>query len=359
MKKSSKAANYFFCGMFFLASVIPSAGMFFRKKSDDNINKKDISLTDESGKINTDLNKEVDSYVSENFAFRDQLISADTFLRKHLFGVSANDEVIIGKDGWLYYSQTVDDFINLPDISQTGIKNIVHNLEMMNKYVTEHGGKFLVTVAPNKNTIYPEYMPSNFISSDSSDNLQRLTEVINDSSVAYCDLKTMLLQKKADTDVVLYHKKDTHWNNTGALYASSLLLDGLGVTHNDYINASFITEKTWHGDLDRMLWPGYDLLDYQNNYNIDYNYNYQGRYKSSDDIIINTANENKTGCMLMFRDSFGAAVIPFLSEDLGQASYIRALPYPINMIESGSYDYVVLEIAERNIDWLQKEAPVH
>src|SRR5574344_917327 len=133
MKKSSKVGYYIFCGLFVLASVIPSAGMFIGRKSDESgsaDNKKNISLKDESGKINTDLSKEVDTYVSENFAFRDKLISADTFFRKQLFGVSANDEVIIGKDGWLYYSETEDDFINLPDISQTGIKNIVHNLEM-------------------------------------------------------------------------------------------------------------------------------------------------------------------------------------------------------------------------------------
>ncbi len=363
MKKSSKAGYIIFCGLFLLVSVIPSAGMFIGKKSgrgkkSESPEKVHISLTDESGKINVNLSKEVDSYVSRNFAFRNKLISADTFLKENLFHVSANDEVIIGKDGWLFYSETADDFINIPNVSQDGIKNIIHNLEMMDEYVTRNGGKFLVTVAPNKNTIYPEYMPLNYIKSDFENNLDRLSAALDDSSVGYCDLRSVLRDKKSETDELLYHKKDTHWNNTGALYAADQILGNLGVCYIDYSGTPYITEKTWKGDLDRMLWPGYDLTDYQNNYQTEFTYNYKGRYKSSDDLVINTENEAGTGSMLMFRDSFGAAIIPFLSQNLSQVTYLRTLPYPLNMTDSGNYDYVVLEIVERNIDWLEKKAPV-
>ena len=108
-----------------------------------------------------------------------------------------------------------------------------------------------------------------------------------------------------------------------------------------------------------MLFPESEALDEQVVYDIGFTYQYQGRYKDSDDIAINTRCSTGDGSLLMFRDSFGAAIIPYLSESFQTARYSRARPNPLFQAEGGQFNEVVLEIVERNIDWLQKEAPLH
>ena len=103
-------------------------------------------------------------------------------------------------------------------------------------------------------------------------------------------------------------------------------MSALGKEHNDFSDASYVTEKSWSGDLDRMLWPGKDLKDYQNIYDIDFGYSYKGSYRSTDDLIINTVNDNAEDSILVFRDSFGAALIPYISENFENATYLRARP---------------------------------
>lgn len=363
MNKLAKAGYILFCAAFAAVSLIPSAGMFTGNKSEKTAEGTESggfpALFDESGKLNKEWNTQTDSYISENFAYRDKLISANTYVMDKLAGVSASDQIVTGKDGWLYYSQTTDDFINDPDVTDKGIQNIVHNLEIMNRYISENGGKLLVTVAPNKNEIYPEYMPSYYISSDTASNYDRLAEALAGSEVQFFDMKDFLIRSKIETGIQLYHKKDTHWNNTGALLASDALMSALGKEHNDFSDASYVTEKSWSGDLDRMLWPGKDLKDYQNIYDIDFGYSYKGSYRSADDLIINTVNDNAEDSILVFRDSFGAAVIPFISENFENATYLRARPNQLYYMENNKYDYVIIEIVERNICWLQQEAPVH
>ena len=39
---------------------------------------------------------------------------------------------------------------------------LCRTLELVNEYVTSTGGNFVFIAAPNKNTVYPEYMPLNY-----------------------------------------------------------------------------------------------------------------------------------------------------------------------------------------------------
>ncbi|MBO7405354.1 MAG: hypothetical protein J6V24_10375, partial [Clostridia bacterium] len=61
------------------------------------------------------------------------------------------------------------------------------------------------------------------------------------------------------------------------------------------------------------------------------------------------------GASLIFRDSFGSALIPYFASCGGFAHFHRALPYRIDLLEDPEMgetvgtDLVVVEIAERNL----------
>jgi hypothetical protein len=334
--------------------LVPSVLMPF-SKSDSSKEKRKLAsapeITDKDGKLNFDFFKEFDKWFSDHMAFRQQLVNADARLRSTLFKTSANEDVIVGKDGWLYYSATADDFLNINTLSQRGINNICHNLELVKRYCDENGIKFVFTVAPNKNSIYPENMPFNYVESDNAGNYERLAESLAESGF-FLDMKKALLE--TDSSIPLYHKTDTHWNNLGAYAGHVKLMEMLG-RESCPAGDSWYTKDDRLGDLAAMLYPAEGAKDTQVYNDYGFTYKYRGRFGGLDDVTIKTVCGGREGSLLMYRDSFGEALLPYMAESYASAEFSRTVPY---YIEGKDCDELIIEIVERNLADLQKYAPV-
>ena len=310
------------------------------------------SIKTEEGKINFDFFDEFETYFSENFAFRQQFVTADGHIKSSLAGTSANDDVIVGKKGWLYYGETINDFLRLETLTSREINNIANNLRIVNDCCNKNGADFIFFAAPNKNTVYPEYMPYNYIPSNNESNLERLTSELSGDDF-YFDMKTSLLE--LDSPTALYHKTDTHWNNFGAYAAHTMLMNKLG-------RKSCGTGSGWYiahdrlGDLAAMLYPAEDAKDMQLHNDYEFTYEYTSRFRGLDDITIKTSNSGAEGNLLMFRDSYGEAILPYMAEVYATAEFSRAVPYKLNSVKDG--DTVIIELVERNLKNLLKAAPI-
>ena len=60
----------------------------------------------------------------------------------------------------------------------------------------------------------------------------------------------------------------------------------------------------------------------------------------------------------MFRDSFGNLLHSYLADAYGQAAFSRSMPYQMSLLDQTGADTVILEIVERNLDWLATKAPI-
>lgn len=345
-----------YSSLFIGICLIPAAFTPF-VKNNESAEKRKLSefpkIKTENNKINFEYFDEFESYFSEHFAFRQTLVTLDGYFKSKLLGTSSNDNVIVGKEGWLYYEETINDYLNINTLSNRGINNIKNNLEIINDYCTSNNVNFIFTVAPNKNSIYPEYMPSNYCPTNNEDNYQRLFEIL-DENFPYCDMKEVFLN--TNSNIPLYHKEDTHWNNLGAYAVHARLMEMLNKEICPSGNWTIRNDRK--SDLAEMIYPtskGNDTQIYS-----DYNFQYQylGRFTSFDDTSIRTSCEGKTGNLLMFRDSFGEAILPFIAECFGTAEFSRTVPYRLDSIDNGNIDSVILEIVERNIPDLQKYAPL-
>ena len=179
------------------------------------------------GKLNTEFFSQFETYFSEHFAFRQQLVDINSRLATSLLKTSPDTDVISGRDGWLFYGETADDFLNINTLSRRAINNIHHNLRLIDNYCRENGADFIFFSAPNKNSLYPEYMPPNYVETSAPGNYEMLTEALSGERF-YCDMKAAL--SDADSSIPLYHKTDTHWNNLGAYAGHTVLMGMLGKT---------------------------------------------------------------------------------------------------------------------------------
>jgi hypothetical protein len=60
----------------------------------------------------------------------------------------------------------------------------------------------------------------------------------------------------------------------------------------------------------------------------------------------------------MFRDSFANALIPYISESFAQVSYSRIFPYDYTKVEPSQAQTLVIQIAERNLNWFLQATPI-
>lgn len=353
-----KIAMLLFTAACMLVCVVPSLGLFISNGNEPIGNerqKEAPAFVDGNGKLNKDYFQQLGDYFAKCFAFRPQAISADAEIQSKLFGVSNVDTVTVGKNGWLYYSSTLDDYLGRNLLSQRAINNIVHNLRLTQEYVTDRGADFLFTVAPNKNTLYPENMPYYYKKVSNERNMDKLHAALKNTDINYCNLFE-LFQKN---DEVLYLERDSHWNNKGALMAYNAMLDSLEKQHESYASASVRRTKSFYGDLGKMIYPKSAKPEYNYEYDINPGYSYVTDTKSVEDAMISTHNGDKTGGLFMYRDSFGNALLPFFANAYMDAYFTKGFPVDLarGMAEHKS-DTVIFEIVERNIDWFAKNPPV-
>lgn len=327
--------------------ALPFYGLVFGNSSQPMGNEEQVQAPalKEGGKVNPSFLKDAGDYFEQNMAFRNVLISANTRISSDLFGVSANHQVIVGKNGWLYYADSLDDYQGIGLLSQRALYNVAANLRMMQEAVKQQGGSFVFTVAPNKNSLYPENMPyySRMKYSDEK-NIKNLLPYLEAAGVNYADLFSLF----EGQEQVLYHKTDSHWNNEGAAMAAGEILDALNKEHETYEDMAYQTKRDFTGDLEEMLHPLHPKKEAEIYYDKDFTYTYTNKIESTFDPLIQTENSKGSGTLLMYRDSFGNALVPFMADEFKNAKFSRAEPYYLSGdCREIKADTVVVERAER------------
>ena len=101
-----------------------------------------------------------DQYFNDSFSLRSLLIFAKRWLDYRLFHMTDAKEVHVGTDGWLYSRLSIDDYRKEACSEKQNIEQLVLALHATERLVAATGRRFYFIVAPNKSTIYPEYVGS-------------------------------------------------------------------------------------------------------------------------------------------------------------------------------------------------------
>lgn len=330
--------------------LIPSIGMLFFPTTETTENKamaEKPKLMTEEGKANKAFFQDFESYFNEHIALRNQLLYSDAMIQSTLFQESNVSGVIRGTDGWLYYSSTLNDYLGTDVLSERQLHNLAHNFRLIQNYVEAQGKDFVLMIAPNKNTLYGDNMPyykSYVVNQEHSAVL--LGSILEQQNINYLDLFKLFEEQEE----VLYLKRDSHWNMKGANLAYNGIMDSLNLPHEDYSDKEPILVNNEKGDLNKMLYSFYGQPEENYDYNLTQEYVYTSNEKDVEGRWLITENQTGTGTLLMFRDSFGNTLIPFLSNEFRTAYYSKGEPNALaRYMETYSPDCVVIEKVERNI----------
>ena len=337
--------------IFLVLLLIPSVGMLVFGPSESENGEELVmpAIYSEEEGFNRDYLQELSDIFEQRFAFRKQLVTAYSFISEKVFGTSAQSGVIVGNDGWLFFNDTLADYQRTNILNGRQMHNAVRHLELINEYCESNGIDFIFVIAPNKNTLYPEHMPYYLIQGEGQTNRQMLFDLLSETEIDYIDFGTY--DTFTDPDAVYYFRRDSHWNNMGAAIVSNAVLSAGNIEHHNYVYDEYTFIEDHNGDLDQMIHPSSVVPEadvYFNNMPV---FTYVNEIESNFDPRIYTT-AGGTGSLLMYRDSFGSSLLPFMAEPFETAFFSRSNSCQINDFTSNAPDILVIEKAERFISQL-------
>jgi hypothetical protein len=281
--------------------------------------------------------------------------------------VSTSPKVILGRKGWLFYSAEPlgNDYQARRPFTAEELARWGRVLEARRAWLAARGIRYVVVVAPNKETIYPDLLPRNLRHGQGAPTrLDQLMAWLGaNSQVTAVDLRRPLLGGKAGGR--LYYRTDTHWNNRGSILAYRCVIAALNgwfptlralpatapydtVCDNGHVGDLSVCLGLPRGRLEkyfyfmpkvprqaRMVDPGAIAAS---------NPGTPGR-------VVMECPDASLPRVVMFRDSFANELIPFLSEHFRRAVYEwPAGPlFDTGLIERESPDVVIQEFVERRL----------
>ncbi len=180
-----------------------------------------------------------EKYFNDQFGFRDFFLSSYSHI-KGLIGdrdISRNAEnvgtanVLEGKDGWFFLNRKWDgdpvaDYRNLDLYSEGKLLLATLLFAARTHWLKSQGVEYVFFFAPNKHTIYSEYLPDYIRKEGDISALDQLDDALRrHTDVNFVDLRPTLLQSKDEAvkywkdskeEAALYYKMDSHWNSGGA-----------------------------------------------------------------------------------------------------------------------------------------------
>lgn len=346
-----KKAKLIFISIFIVLCLIPSVGMLIFGEAQPAANEVLTgrpSVTTRSGELNLSFLSDVSDYIADRFAFRQELATAWAGVNAKLLGTSVEEQVILGSDGWLYFSDTLPDYMG-QGMSDTELRYLANDLALMQEYIVSQGKHFIFTIAPNKNSIYSEHMPEYIENRHSESNAARVGAYLDAAGVNYLDLLDILGNEEN-----LYYKTDTHWNSRGAALAADGLLNMLD-RGGDYSTASFAMSEEHRGDLYEMLYPAGRATETATVYGGEFSYVCESDPNGGNAITIKTSCDGGSGGLMCWRDSFGIALYPYLAQSFVAATFSRSADYNLTLADSA--DTVIIELVERNLSNILSREP--
>jgi len=296
------------------------------------------------------------NYFSEHFLLRDKNVALHNEILYRFLGSSVFQNVLLGKEGWLYL--TDEDNLRYFQCDQPftpgELDILVEHVKEMHEFSKENGAEFVFLIAPDKESIYPEFLPEGIRTSGKSCRMDQVLESLQKAGLETLDLRKTLATNKSSGQ--LYYKTDTHWNDTGAFLAYRAVLSELIKVFPSlqaWSSADFLpVNRSRVGDLSKLI-PLFHPI-------------------SEEAVILEPIRSRKaviaqgvdkktilseTGVKsypdaVVFRDSFFMGLLPFFAENFNHSLYRWSFDFDKDLVLSEKPDIVVYELAERYLNIL-------
>jgi hypothetical protein len=292
-----------------------------------------------------DYGKNLEKYYDDHFGCRELFIAFDLMAKRALSSTDTAPNVLAGNDGWLYYSgdNMVNNYLGISKLSLRRLKIWQVTLEERRDWLAARGIKYLFIMVPNKESIYPDYLPG-WLKQAPTKSDQFVAYMRVHSTVEILDLRPALRAARGRDS--LFYKTDTHWNLMGGFVAYGAVMSKLS---NEIPELAPIDREDFEiqrasaagGDLARSagepdiidgnvytFTPKSQLpeLEFYDDGGNQWNWREFGSLplpKTASSSGLTAINSQRANNAVIFGDSFTIALEPFLGYHFGKCVYFR------------------------------------
>ena len=312
-----------------------------------------------------------EKWINDNIGYRNSIMKLKAYIEFHLFNKTISYKVVIGKDGFLFYTENQNLNIALNKYKYTAAEynNLAKELNKLQNIIEKRNIQFIYTIAPSKVSIYPEKIRGYNL--DVIDTPADIIEKYLPDSFNYINLKQVLLKYKNKENIdKLYWKTDTHWTYYGAYLGYLAVIDYIN-QNNMYTNKIepvdvHFTDIFLLGGLSRMA-GGESIVakEFGKQSQINNTTFYQ---ETLDKTLLELQNEKKGGRIASYTNPkssnelnvlcicdsmFGLWNVPELfAQTFKNYTFVWGVNLTDELIERVKPDIIIYEIGERMLNFL-------
>jgi alginate O-acetyltransferase complex protein AlgJ len=215
------------------------------------------------------------AWAADHVPFRDGAVGATEVVSRGLFGepaplpgplqehrlagpavapvphrsIDAFPSVIEGRDGWLYLGADISGAC----VPSRSLTDTLESLRRLRTAVEASGRQFLLVVAPDKTTMVPEQLPTEYLGQDCAararDEFWR--RVVAETGAI--DLRPALVEIARRKGSPVYYPADTHWSQEGGLAMTYALADRVAPGITDNWQVALTGSIRWPDDISPLL----------------------------------------------------------------------------------------------------------
>jgi alginate O-acetyltransferase complex protein AlgJ len=301
--------------------------------------------------------RDAERQLADAFPLRKYLIESYDYSKFAVLGDSSSSFVIRGRDGWLFLGDDERDYLG-GSPGDAAIAHVADVYAARSRWCARHGIVYVFLLAPNKSTIYPQYLPPGMLPVVPS-GADRLVPQLRARGVRFADPRAELRAAARRGDV--YTRMDTHWNDAGAYVAYHATLAALrGVRLGDAIDPASLRPRTDVSDGDLLRLSGVAGL-VENRW---LRYDFPRRSREVDEPLdptratfarhLTVIDKSTFPKAVMFGDSFGEQVRPFFGESFRRVVTLHPIlptdsQFDTRILEIEKPDVVIQQLVERGL----------
>ncbi|HUN22501.1 MAG TPA: hypothetical protein PK299_05130 [Anaerolineales bacterium] len=225
-KHSTPLHNWIQIVLFFCIICIPAILMFaLPPKATSERERRNLAKPPYYGTDGfSSFKRRVQEYLQDHFGLRDEMILANSYVDYAVFsraerrssGIDLKGQVVIGKDGWFFSNvdHAMENYRGAITITPEEMQRLVQRFVERKAYFESQGIAYYLIIPPDKELIYPEYIPERYqVLQENHTLFDQLAVELQRNGILLWDMRPALIDAKATSTV--YMKTDTHWSDWG------------------------------------------------------------------------------------------------------------------------------------------------
>jgi hypothetical protein len=302
------------------------------------------------GFIDGTFSKEYEEYVNDQFIGRNQWINLK-FRSEYVLGKVENNGIIYGKDKYLFEK-----------FNEVNEEKLEYSLSGINTFIKNRNENISFMIIPNSYEVYRDKLPIGTSVINQESVIEEIYKAVKESN--NIDLLSIMKNNKED---YIYYRNDHHWTTYGAYLAYKELIKSIDEIPVDINKLSKKSEDNFYGTYfsrSKAFNTISDVLDYYEFENIEmkiedkiyenlYDYSYlntRDKYSiflrgNNGLTIIKNKELNNGKKIVVFKDSFGNSMIPFLTMNFDEIHVVDLRAFMMNVnnyMEDNDFDEVLI-----------------